>query len=128
MLALLQRKGGLELMPVIEAEADDALHVRQGDLSAALQRHQGARCLVDRHVTADAVHVQQAADLAHLQLHVAAALHLRHAKFPVTRPWPSPNPGGTCMCAPHGSSYSDAVQLPSCFNRRVKPAVVVSPL
>jgi len=62
---------------VVEAEANDLGDVVEADLAAALERHQSARGAVDDHVAADAVDVQQAADLADLQLDLPHALHLQ---------------------------------------------------
>ena len=62
---------------MVEANADDLLHVIERDLLAALQGNQCARSPVDDHVPPDAVHTQQAADLADLQLDLVAAVHLR---------------------------------------------------
>lgn len=48
---------------VVQAQRDDARHVLDGYLCAALEGHQGPRRSVHHHVPPDAVHVQQRADL-----------------------------------------------------------------
>lgn len=67
-----------ESKPVIQAEADDSLDVLQGDGGLALVGSQRPGCLVGGDVPADAIHVQQAADLAdfHLQLPVHLQCHV----------------------------------------------------
>lgn len=68
--------------PVVQAEANDSLDVLQGDNCLALVGGQSARCFVGGDVATDAVHVQQAADLA--DLHFEVPVHLQHHS-PVTR-------------------------------------------
>ncbi len=68
--------------PVVQAEANDSLDMLQGDNCLALVGRQSARCFVGGDVPADAVHVQQAADLA--DLHFEVPVHLQHHS-PVTR-------------------------------------------
>ena len=53
---------------MVEAEADDAANVVNGDRRFALKGGQSARGLVGCDVAADAVHVQQRADLADCHL------------------------------------------------------------
>ena len=64
-------------LPVVEAKSDDLGDVVEGDLLAALEGHQRACSTVDDHVAPDAVNVQQAADLADLQLDLSRAFDLR---------------------------------------------------
>lgn len=57
--------------PVVEAEADDSANMVDGDFGVALECGQSACGFVSGHVTADAVNVQQGADLADGDLELA---------------------------------------------------------
>jgi hypothetical protein len=59
--------------PVVQAQPDDAAHVVDGDSRLALVGSQRARSFVGGDVAADAVHVQQRADLA--DRHLRTVVH-----------------------------------------------------
>ena len=62
---------------MVEAEADDAADMVKGHRGVVLEGGQGAGRLVDGDVTADAIHVQQRADLADGHLELARHVDLR---------------------------------------------------
>ena len=72
---------------MVQAEPDDGLHMLQGDGVLALVGSQGAGGLIGGDVAADAVHIQQAADLANLPSSHGPSAHAGSPAGLQQEPW-----------------------------------------